>query len=205
MLFMTEFWERFAFYGIRWALTLYIVAAFFNGDASGQAFASRTYGAYLALVYATAVFGGYVADKIIGYQRSILLGASVMAAGLFMIMMNGRARMIGQQQTMQDLATRLTNLMNRPVTDATTLKAKYDFTLTYSPEGMNGPMGLMPPPPPPPAGGGGAPASSSLPEAEPLLDIFGAVQAQLGLKLEPKKGPVDLIVIDHAEKTPTEN
>ena len=33
MLFMTEFWERFAFYGIRWALTLYIVAAFFNGDA----------------------------------------------------------------------------------------------------------------------------------------------------------------------------
>ena len=87
MLFMTEFWERFAFYGIRWALTLYIVAAFFNGDASGQAFASRTYGAYLALVYATAVFGGYVADKIIGYQRSILLGASVMAMGLFMIML----------------------------------------------------------------------------------------------------------------------
>jgi uncharacterized protein (TIGR03435 family) len=44
-----------------------------------------------------------------------------------------------------------------------------------------------------------------MPEAEPLLDIFGAVQAQLGLKLEPKKGPVELIVIDHVEKTPTEN
>ena len=87
MLFMSEFWERFAFYGMRWALTLYIVAEFFSGDPSGQGFASRTYGAYLALVYATAVFGGYVADKVIGYQRSILLGAVVMAAGLFMIML----------------------------------------------------------------------------------------------------------------------
>ena len=77
MLFMTEFWERFAFYGMRWALTLYIVAQFFGGDASGQAYASRTYGAFLALVYATAIFGGYVADRIIGYQRSILLGAVV--------------------------------------------------------------------------------------------------------------------------------
>jgi len=86
MLFMTEFWERFAFYGMRWALTLYIVAEFFNNDPSGQGFASRTYGAYLALVYAAAVFGGYVADRIIGYQRSILVGAIVMSAGLFMIM-----------------------------------------------------------------------------------------------------------------------
>ena len=87
MLFMTEFWERFAFYGMRWALTLYIVAQFFDGDPSGQGYASRTYGAYLALVYAAAVFGGYVADKIIGYQRSILIGAAVMAVGLFMIML----------------------------------------------------------------------------------------------------------------------
>ncbi len=87
MLFMTEFWERFAFYGMRWALTLYIVAQFFNGDASGQAYASRTYGAFLALVYATAIFGGYIADRIIGYQRSILLGAAVSAVGFFLIMM----------------------------------------------------------------------------------------------------------------------
>ncbi len=91
MLFMSEFWERFAFYGMRWALTLYIVAQFFGGDEAGQASASRTYGAYLALVYATAVFGGYVADKIIGYQRSILVGAFTMAAGLFMIMVPNHA------------------------------------------------------------------------------------------------------------------
>jgi POT family proton-dependent oligopeptide transporter len=85
MLFMAEFWERFAFYGIRWALVLYIVSQFFDGAASGQAPAGRTYGAYLALVYASAIFGGYIADRVLGYQRSILVGAVVMAAGLFMI------------------------------------------------------------------------------------------------------------------------
>ena len=85
MLFMTEFWERFAFYGIRWALVLYIVAQFYGGDAAGQADANLTYGSYLALVYAGAVFGGYVADRVIGYQRSILVGAVFMAAGLFAI------------------------------------------------------------------------------------------------------------------------
>jgi POT family proton-dependent oligopeptide transporter len=85
MLFMSEFWERFAFYGIRWALVLYIVAQFHGGSAAGQADASRTYGAYLALVYAAAIFGGYIADKVLGYQRSILTGAVFMAAGLFMI------------------------------------------------------------------------------------------------------------------------
>jgi POT family proton-dependent oligopeptide transporter len=85
MLFMSEFWERFAFYGIRWALVLYIVAQFHGGSATGQADANLTYGSYLALVYAAAIFGGYVADKFLGYQRSILTGAVFMAAGLFMI------------------------------------------------------------------------------------------------------------------------
>ncbi|MEK6612300.1 MAG: oligopeptide:H+ symporter [Gemmatimonadota bacterium] len=85
MLFMSEFWERFAFYGIRWALVLYIVAQFHGGSATGQAEANLTYGSYLALVYAVAIFGGYVADKVIGYQRSILTGAVFMATGLFLI------------------------------------------------------------------------------------------------------------------------
>jgi len=87
MLFMSEFWERFAFYGIRWALVLYIVAQFHAGSATGETPANLIYGAYLALVYAAAIFGGYVADRILGYQRSILLGAVIMAAGLFMISM----------------------------------------------------------------------------------------------------------------------
>jgi proton-dependent oligopeptide transporter, POT family len=87
MLFMTEFWERFAYYGMRWALTLYIVAEFFNGDTAGQGYASRTYGSYLALVYATSIFGGYVADQLIGYQRAILLGAVLASCGLFTLML----------------------------------------------------------------------------------------------------------------------
>jgi POT family proton-dependent oligopeptide transporter len=87
MLFMSEFWERFAFYGMRWALVLYMVAQFHGGDQSGQAPSNLIYGAYLALVYAAAIFGGYVADRILGYQRSILLGAVIMATGLFMVSM----------------------------------------------------------------------------------------------------------------------
>lgn len=87
MLFMSEFWERFAFYGMRWALVLYMVAQFHGGDASGQAPSNLIYGAYLALVYAAAIFGGYVADRVLGYQRSILLGAIIMATGLFMVSM----------------------------------------------------------------------------------------------------------------------
>lgn len=85
MLFMAEFWERFAFYGIRWAMVLYIVAQFHGGAAAGEKPASELYGAYLALVYAGAIFGGYVADKLIGFQRSILLGAVIMAVGLFLL------------------------------------------------------------------------------------------------------------------------
>jgi POT family proton-dependent oligopeptide transporter len=90
MLFMTEFWERFAFYSVSWALALYIVAHFYNGDAAGQVWASKIYGAYTALIYATSIFGGYVADKIVGYQRSILIGALVMAVGLFVVMLPGK-------------------------------------------------------------------------------------------------------------------
>ncbi len=86
MLFMTEFWERFSFYGMRWALTLYIVAQFFGGSGTGEAPANRIYGAYLALVYASGLLGGYAADRLIGYQRSILLGAAIMGAGLFVMM-----------------------------------------------------------------------------------------------------------------------
>jgi uncharacterized protein (TIGR03435 family) len=121
-------------------------------------------------------------------------------APIIIIMLNGRARMMGQQKTMLELADRLTLVAGRPIADATGLKAKYDFTLTYSLEGLNGPQM----PPIPPGGAIGAPPASTS-EAEPVPDLFGAVQAQLGLKLEPKKGPVEMIVIDHIEKTPTEN
>jgi uncharacterized protein (TIGR03435 family) len=70
--------------------------------------------------------------------------------GLFMMMMPNRARLIAQRQTMKDLCDRLTMMLDKPVTDATGLTAKYDFVLTYSPEGMNSGMTMGPPPPSPP-------------------------------------------------------
>jgi uncharacterized protein (TIGR03435 family) len=131
--------------------------------------------------------------------------------GLFMMMMPGRARFVAQKQTMADLANRLTSQLNRPVTDATGLTAKYDFTLTFSTEGMNGPMGPMgpmpaaPPPGGAPQGGGRGTDNVFVPEGEAPPTLFAALQSQLGLKLESKKGDVEIIVIDHVEKTPTEN
>ncbi len=133
-------------------------------------------------------------------------------AGLFLMMMPGRARLIGQQQTMLDLANRLTGLLSRPVSDATGLKAKYDFTLTFSPEGMSAPMGTptgpgmtVPVAPPVSSGAIAGAAPVSLPQGDNLPDVFRAVREQLGLALRPEKGPVELIAIDHIEKMPTEN
>lgn len=82
-----EMWERFAFYGMRALLAVYVATTFFGhmGD-QANAEASLVYGGYTALVYATGIAGGYIADKVLGYQRSILLGALVMAAGLFVLL-----------------------------------------------------------------------------------------------------------------------
>ncbi|MBD8881584.1 peptide MFS transporter [Rhodanobacter sp. 7MK24] len=91
MLFMTEFWERFAFYSVSWAVALYVVAQFYHGDSAGQGWAGTIFGTYTALIFGTGIFGGYVADKLIGYQRAILIGALVMAAGLFTLMVPSKA------------------------------------------------------------------------------------------------------------------
>jgi uncharacterized protein (TIGR03435 family) len=104
-----------------------------------------------------------------------------------------RSRMVFQQQTIQDLTQALGRMLNSTVTDATGLTAKYDFTVTFA-------GGTDP----------GAALASSLPAsppdaAEPLPDIFSAVQSQLGLKLESKKVAVEVFVVDHMERTPTGN
>jgi POT family proton-dependent oligopeptide transporter len=82
-----EMWERFAFYGMRALLAVYVATTFFGhlGD-QANAQASLVYGGYTALVYATGIIGGYIADHVLGYQRSILLGAIIMAAGLFVLL-----------------------------------------------------------------------------------------------------------------------
>jgi uncharacterized protein (TIGR03435 family) len=122
--------------------------------------------------------------------------------GFSTMMMPNHARATASKQTMDDFASRLTGILNRPVTNATELKGKFDFVLDYSPEGLDGGRGalMMRAMPPPPGGG-----ASEMPEVEPAASIFVAIQSQLGLKLDAKKGPVEIIVVDHAEKTPTAN
>jgi uncharacterized protein (TIGR03435 family) len=124
---------------------------------------------------------------------------------LSMSMMPGKARLQAGSQSMDQLAAMLTNQLGKPVTDATGLKAKYDFTLTFASDGMAMGFNGIPPPPPPPGGGSFAPPAAPSEASDPMPDIFGAVQQQLGLKLDPKKGMIDVLVVDHAEKTPTEN
>lgn len=83
--------------------------------------------------------------------------------------------------TFDRVAGYLANAMGRPVHDATGLKGKYDFVLKWVTDH------------------GGPVTEDSSPT------IFEALQTQLGLKLEPKKEMVDVLVVDHIEKTPTEN
>ena len=122
--------------------------------------------------------------------------------GMMMMMMPNRARLMATRQSTQDLADRLSSVLTKPVTDVTGLKAKYDFTLTYSTDGLASGGGMMLAAPP---GGGRGGDHEFVPEGEAPETLFAAIQSQLGLKLESKKGPVTLIVVDKAEKTPTEN
>lgn len=116
-------------------------------------------------------------------------------AGKLMVTLrvDDRTRIICQQITMHTLVETLgsRNMLNAVVTDATGLTAKYDFTLTYA--GGAGPNDVP------------APRQPAAEASEPMPDLFAALQSQLGLKLEPKKVPVEVLVVDHLEKTPIEN
>jgi uncharacterized protein (TIGR03435 family) len=89
------------------------------------------------------------------------------------------------------LAGQLGRTLGRPVTDETGLKGQYDFKLEWTP---------TPDEPPP----GPEPLARSVPD-QTGPSIFTALQEQLGLKLESRKGQVDVLVIDSVEKVPTEN
>ncbi len=83
-LFMTELWERFSYYGMRALLVLYLIATVGNGGfGMEKKYAYGIYAAYGALVYLTPLLGGYLADKYLGFRRSIIWGAILMAAGQF--------------------------------------------------------------------------------------------------------------------------
>jgi uncharacterized protein (TIGR03435 family) len=114
-----------------------------------------------------------------------------------MVMMGPKGlHMQAAHSTMDQLCNMLSSQLGRPVVDMTGLKAEYDYTLDFSPEGLGGMPGMGPGP----LGGKEGPEGGP----EGTVSIFTAVQ-DLGLKLESRKGPVDLIIVDSAEKTPTEN
>ena len=105
-LFATEMWERFSYYGMRALLVLYMVEYLLKpaqaGDVLGlatfksaleavfgplsiQPLASQIYGFYTGLVYLTPIFGGLLADRVLGQRRTVILGAALMAVGHFMM------------------------------------------------------------------------------------------------------------------------
>ena len=77
VLFFTEMWERFSYYGMRAILVLYLTKALFID----KSHASNIYGSYTGLVYLTPLIGGYIADRYWGNRRSIFIGGLLMALG----------------------------------------------------------------------------------------------------------------------------
>jgi len=82
VLFFTEMWERFSYYGMRALLVLFLVASVFDeGWGWERAEALTLYAFYTGLVYVTPIFGGLIADKITGYRKAVVIGALLMTLG----------------------------------------------------------------------------------------------------------------------------
>jgi len=84
VLFFTEMWERFSFYGMRVLLILFLTAAI-TGNNPGWGWnaenAGALYGTYAMLLYITPIFGGIIADKYIGYRWAVVIGSIIMTLG----------------------------------------------------------------------------------------------------------------------------
>jgi len=115
----------------------------------------------------------------------------------WMAIMSGKAVMRGHNETAEEMASAFSNQVGHPVTDGTVLKGRYDYTLYWSTSATRVVFAPLPPSADgalrPPGDDGDGPS------------LFAALQEQLGLKLEAKKGQVQVLVVDHVEKTPTEN
>ncbi|HEY1088694.1 MAG TPA: oligopeptide:H+ symporter, partial [Archangium sp.] len=85
VLFVTEMWERFSYYGMRALFTLYMTKALLFTKDTG----SVIYGGYTGLVYLTPLIGGYVADRYWGNRKSIIIGGALMAIGQFLMFASG--------------------------------------------------------------------------------------------------------------------
>ncbi len=81
VLFFTEMWERFSYYGMRALLMLYMI----NYFRWGQKDASTVYKVYTSFVYVTPIIGGYLADRYLGNRRAVIIGGVLMAVGHFLM------------------------------------------------------------------------------------------------------------------------
>ncbi len=89
VLFFTELWERFSYYGMRAILILYMIAACKDGGLNfSVAKASLIYGVYTSLVYTTSIPGGFIADYFLGSKLSIVIGGSIIALGHILLTVN---------------------------------------------------------------------------------------------------------------------
>lgn len=88
VLFGTEMWERFNFYGMRAILSLFIAEALMKGDTE----ASIIYGGFLGLCYLTPMLGGYISDKYLGNRNCILLGGTMMGVGQLLLFFSATLR-----------------------------------------------------------------------------------------------------------------
>lgn len=85
VLFVTEMWERFSYYGMRALFVLFMTKALFFDKALG----AEIYGSYTGLVYLTPLIGGYMADRYWGNRKSIIIGGMLMAIGQFFMFLSG--------------------------------------------------------------------------------------------------------------------
>jgi uncharacterized protein (TIGR03435 family) len=94
-------------------------------------------------------------------------------------------------ETMQDFAKQLSRQLGRQVVNSTGLNGRYDFLLAWSEDAS--------------AASPGPPSAASTPDPDAAPALIPAIQQQLGLRLEPKRGPVEFLVIESFAKVPTEN
>jgi len=130
-------------------------------------------------------------------------------AGAVMVMMgsNGSTTTRGNM-TIAQLISRISMSLDRPIFDATDLKGTYEIELTYladETDAMRNGIVVMAGPGPGPGGGAGAEAPRQQDANTPIATLFQAVQQTLGLKLDPKRAQVEMLIIDSANRVPTEN
>jgi uncharacterized protein (TIGR03435 family) len=158
----------------------------------------------------TPAGGAPVQDNQVRISGNPESGRGVMVAGgqsgpMRMSMANGLMHMEAQKVTMAAFAEMLTRFLDHPAVDMTEIKGNYQVAFDLSMEDLRNIASRAGMAFPVAAGGGDSPRpADSASDPSSGSTIFNAVQ-QLGLKLEPRKAPIELIVVDHLEKTPTEN